>query len=167
MPTRFACSEARPRVELGGKIVKAKRGQAVKLDSHQLDARLAITKFDRGDSDALKNWSGQRSFELYEASYTLGRQKNWTPTPGGKAWSANFGMESYSPKIALELAQQSQDGANRDAARQRGASTSGPADGLSPVDRLSLGQEQAQTQRTTIPQTPTPQGSVQQPATRK
>ena len=76
-------------VQSGTISADVKRGMTVELNSG-----LAVSRFDRKQTDSLHAWAARRSFDLF-MSDPEGRQKqtHWQPTGGGYVTNKNFGVE--------------------------------------------------------------------------
>ena len=76
-------------VRSGLKTADAKRGMAVSLD-----ADLAVSRFDRKQTDSLHAWAARRSFELFMSDPDARqKQTHWQPAGGGYVENKNFGVE--------------------------------------------------------------------------
>jgi len=76
-------------VRSGLRMADAKRGTAVNLD-----AGLAVSRFDRKDRDALHAWAARRSFDLFMSDpEARQKQTHWQPAGSGYLENKNFGVE--------------------------------------------------------------------------
>jgi hypothetical protein len=95
--------EALVRDEL--KTADAKRGMAV-----MLDADLAMSRFERKQTDSFHAWAARRSFDLFMSDPDARKQTHWQVVPGGYVENKNFGVEFHAfvrpglprPSIRLE-----------------------------------------------------------------
>jgi hypothetical protein len=58
-----------------------------------LDADLAVSRFERKQTDSFHAWAARRSFDLFMSDPDARRQTHWQPTPGGYMENKNFGVE--------------------------------------------------------------------------
>ena len=76
-------------VRSGLKTADAKRGMAVSLD-----ADLAVSRFERKQTDSFHAWAARRSFDLFMSDPDArNKQTHWQPVPGGYMENKNFGVE--------------------------------------------------------------------------
>jgi len=76
-------------VRSGLKTTDAKRGMAVSLD-----ADLAVSRFERKQTDSFHDWAARRSFDLFMSDPDArNKQTHWQPVPGGYIKNKNFGVE--------------------------------------------------------------------------
>lgn len=76
-------------VRSGVKTADAKRGMAVNLD-----ADLAVSRFERKQTDSFHYWAAQRSFDLFMSDPDArNKQTHWHLVPGGYMENKNFGVE--------------------------------------------------------------------------
>jgi len=75
-------------VRCGLKTADAKRGMAVSLD-----AALAVSRFDRKQTDFFYTWAARRSFDLFMSDPDARKQTHWQLVPGGYMANKNFGVE--------------------------------------------------------------------------
>lgn len=76
-------------VRSGLKTADAKRGMAVSLD-----ADLAVSRFERKQTDSFHAWVARRSFDLFMSDPDArNKQTHWQPVPGGYMENKNFGVE--------------------------------------------------------------------------
>jgi ferric-dicitrate binding protein FerR (iron transport regulator) len=76
-------------VRSGLKTADAKRGMAVNLD-----ADLAVSRFERKPTDSFHDWAAQRSFDLFMSDpEARNKQSHWRTVPGGYIENKNFGVE--------------------------------------------------------------------------
>jgi|WetSurMetagenome_2_1015567.scaffolds.fasta_scaffold58005_1 hypothetical protein len=59
-------------------------------------------KFDAGDSDALHQWSAQRSFDLFNLTPETRKQTHWVPTSAGWVWNSAYRTSRYSELFYLK-----------------------------------------------------------------
>jgi FecR protein len=75
-------------VRSGLNMVDAKRGTAV-----MLDADLAVSRFDRKQTDSLHAWAARRSFDLFMGDPDArDKQTHWQPAGSGYVENKNFGV---------------------------------------------------------------------------
>ncbi len=118
-------------VRLGDRMVKAGRGDAVRLENP-----LAISKFNPKKTDELHQWAARRSFDLFASSPEAQQHRtNWEMTASGWSWNRDFQMRFYAPKVAREYQMRQARDAREEAAFQQ------------TLDRLRAQDLQAEQQR--------------------
>ncbi|MGH9645266.1 MAG: FecR domain-containing protein [Bryobacteraceae bacterium] len=76
-------------VRSGLKVADAKRGIAIRLDDD-----LAVSRFERKQTDSFHFWAARRSFNLFMSDPDARKkQTHWQPSPGGYMRNKNFGVE--------------------------------------------------------------------------
>jgi hypothetical protein len=89
-------------VRSGSATATAKRGMAV-----DLDAKLAVNKFDRKQTDLLHAWAARRSFDLFMSDPDARRnQTHWGVSRVGYVENSNFGVEfrtSFRPRPGIPV----------------------------------------------------------------
>ena len=75
-------------IRSGPKTVDARRGMAVNLD-----ADLAVSRFERKQTDSFHAWAARRSFDLFMSDPDARKQTHWQVVPGGFMENKYFGVE--------------------------------------------------------------------------
>jgi len=75
-------------VRSGLKTADVKRGMAVSLDPD-----LAVSRFERKQTDSFHDWAARRSFDLFMSDPDARKQAHWQIVPGGYVENKNFGVE--------------------------------------------------------------------------